>query len=75
MARLSRLQFLGVAVTFHMLYVCSIFDVYFVSPIVGGMKAHRVQTSGPPPAQRVVLFVGRQSPLPFPSHFAKNRLF
>ncbi|KAA8645129.1 GPI ethanolamine phosphate transferase 1 [Aspergillus tanneri] len=57
MARLSRLQFLGVAVTFHLLYVCSIFDVYFVSPVVGGMKAHRVQTSEPPPAQRVVLFV------------------
>ncbi|RAH64107.1 GPI ethanolamine phosphate transferase 1 [Aspergillus aculeatinus CBS 121060] len=55
MARLKRSQFLGVAVVFHLLYVYSIFDIYFVSPVVGGMKAHRVQTS--PPAQRVVLFV------------------
>lgn len=57
MARLKRSQFLGIAVVFHLLYVYSIFDIYFVSPVVGGMKAHRVQAS--PPAQRVVLFVGR----------------
>ncbi|KAE8361295.1 hypothetical protein BDV27DRAFT_133285 [Aspergillus caelatus] len=54
MARLSRLQLLGMAITFHLLYVYSIFEVYFVSPVVGGMKA----LPGPPPAQRVVLFVG-----------------
>ncbi|KAB8228299.1 GPI ethanolamine phosphate transferase 1 [Aspergillus alliaceus] len=73
MARLSRLQFLGVAITFHLLYVCSTFDVYFVSPVVGGMKAHRVQTSGPPPARRVVLFVVSHTRVPTesrPGHVA-----
>ncbi|RAH80314.1 PigN-domain-containing protein [Aspergillus japonicus CBS 114.51] len=55
MARLNRSHFLALAVVFHLLYVYSIFDIYFVSPVVGGMKAHRVQVS--PPAQRVVSFV------------------
>lgn len=57
MTRLSRLQFLGVAVVFHLLYICSIFDTYFVSPVVNGMNAYRVETPEPP-AKRVVLFVG-----------------
>ena len=51
MARLSRLQFLGVAVTFHLLYFCPIFDVYLLSPVVKGMEAHHVQISGPPPVR------------------------
>ncbi|PYH94480.1 hypothetical protein BO71DRAFT_429954 [Aspergillus ellipticus CBS 707.79] len=56
MAKLTCLPFLGVAVAFHLLYVCSIPDIHFVSPVVEGMKAHRVETSEAP-AQRVVLFV------------------
>lgn len=60
MARLGRFGFLAVAVIFHLVYIYSIFDIYFVSPIVSGMKPfaverhHRTEA----PAQRLVLFVG-----------------
>ncbi|OLN95605.1 GPI ethanolamine phosphate transferase 1-like protein 1 [Colletotrichum chlorophyti] len=56
----SRAGFLAVAVVFHLVYIYSIFDIYFVSPIVTGMKP--VQMERPenvkPPADRLVLFVG-----------------
>ncbi|KAL8854985.1 MAG: hypothetical protein Q9221_000181 [Calogaya cf. arnoldii] len=60
MARLGRFGFLGVAVVFHLLYIRSIFDIYFVSPIVSGMRPHAVDrsSSSSAPAQRLVLFVG-----------------
>ncbi|KAK0888501.1 Glycosyl phosphatidyl inositol anchor synthesis [Friedmanniomyces endolithicus] len=57
MARLGRVGFLGVAVVFHVVYLLSIFDVYFRSPIVSGMHAYRVDTA-PAPAKRLVLYVG-----------------
>ena len=57
MARLGRLGFLAVAVVFHLIYIFSIFDIYFVSPIVSGMREFRVDNPEPP-AQRLVLFVG-----------------
>ncbi|TKX26545.1 GPI ethanolamine phosphate transferase [Elsinoe australis] len=57
MARLGRLGFLGIAVLFHLTYIFSIFDIYFVSPIVHGMSAYRVEQSEAP-AKRLVLFVG-----------------
>lgn len=57
MARLGRLGFLGIAVLFHLIYIYSILDIYFVSPIVSGMKAYRVE-SEQAPAKRLVLFVG-----------------
>ncbi|KAK5708710.1 Glycosyl phosphatidyl inositol anchor synthesis [Elasticomyces elasticus] len=57
MARLGRLGFLGVAVVFHVIYILSIFDVYFRSPIVSGMRAYSVDTARAP-AQRLVLYVG-----------------
>ncbi|KAK3113301.1 Glycosyl phosphatidyl inositol anchor synthesis [Teratosphaeriaceae sp. CCFEE 6253] len=57
MARLGRLGFLGVAVVFHVVYILSIFDVYFRSPIVSGMRAYRVETPKAP-AKRLVLYVG-----------------
>jgi GPI ethanolamine phosphate transferase 1 len=60
MARLGRVGCLAIAVVFHLVYIYSIFDIYFVSPIVTGMKAHQVErkdgTSAP--AKRLVLFVG-----------------
>jgi phosphatidylinositol glycan class N len=60
MVRLGRVGFLAIAVVFHLVYIYSIFDIYFVSPIVTGMKAHEVErkdgTSAP--AKRLVLFVG-----------------
>ena len=65
MARLGRLGFLAIAVVFHLIYVCSIFDIYFVSPIVSGMKAFRVEMDEPP-AQRLVLYVGLYPTRSFP---------
>ena len=59
--RLGRLGFLTVAFVFHFIYAMSIFDIYFVSPIVHGMRAHSVAVEfarPEPPAQRLVLFVG-----------------
>ncbi|KAJ5543089.1 hypothetical protein N7535_005518 [Penicillium sp. DV-2018c] len=59
MARLGRVGFLAVAVVFHLIYTYSIFDIYFVSPIVSGMRSYGVERpSGvPAPAKRLVLFV------------------
>ena len=57
MARIGRLAFLAIAVIFHIVYTFSIFDVYFVSPIVSGMRAFKVDTPKAP-AKRLVLYVG-----------------
>lgn len=59
MAPIGRLAFLGIAFLFHAAYIWSIFDIYFVSPIVSGMKAYRVDAPKAP-AKRVVLYVGMQ---------------
>ena len=59
--RLGRMGFLSIAVAFHFIYAMSIFDIYFVSPIVHGMRAFSVgdEFSRPEaPAKRLVLFVG-----------------
>lgn len=60
MARLNRFGFVAIAVFFHVTYIYSIFDIYFVSPIVHGMQAFGVQrpAGAGAPAQRLVLFVG-----------------
>lgn len=60
MARLGRFGFLGVAVLFHLIYIYSIFDIYFVSPIVSGMRPFAVNRTidASAPAKRLVLFVG-----------------
>ncbi len=57
---MERFLFLFICVLFHGVYICTIFDVYFKSPIVHGMRPFEVnRTSGPAaPAQRLVLFVG-----------------
>ncbi|UPX20984.1 Glycosyl phosphatidyl inositol anchor synthesis [Ascochyta rabiei] len=57
MSQLRRYAFLLVAVTFHLVYIFSCFSIYFVSPIVHGMREHRVETQEAP-ARRLVLFVG-----------------
>ncbi|KAF2864515.1 putative phosphatidylinositolglycan class N [Piedraia hortae CBS 480.64] len=57
MARLGRRGFLAMAVVFHLVYILSIFDTYFRSPIVRGMQAYRVE-SPQAPAKRLVLYVG-----------------
>ncbi|KAG9686847.1 PigN-domain-containing protein, partial [Aureobasidium melanogenum] len=58
MARMGRLGFLAVAVAFHLIYAYSIFDIYFVSPIVSGMREYSVAHQKEAPAKRLVLFVG-----------------
>lgn len=59
MARLGRVGFLTLAVVFHLIYAYSIFDIYFVSPIVSGMRSYRVEREPDTtaPAQRLFLFV------------------
>jgi len=57
MATLGRGGFLALAVVFHLVYIYSIFDIYFVSPIVHGMQAHSLELDHAP-ARRLVLFVG-----------------
>jgi phosphatidylinositol glycan class N len=60
MARLGRTGFLAIAVVFHVIYCYSIFDIYFVSPIVRGMREFRVERKegAAAPASRLVLYVG-----------------
>ncbi|KAM3501598.1 hypothetical protein MY10362_005421 [Beauveria mimosiformis] len=60
MAAFSRFGFLAAAMIFHLVYIYSIFDIYFVSPIVTGMRLHGVERAPPvkAPADRLVLFVG-----------------
>lgn len=61
MAGITRFAYLVIAVAFHLVYILSIFDIYFVSPIVSGMQLFKVERKGAnaqPPADRLVLFVG-----------------
>ncbi|KAH6607906.1 hypothetical protein Trco_004219 [Trichoderma cornu-damae] len=57
---MGRLGFLATAVVFHLVYIYSIFDIYFVSPIVSGMQLVSVDrpANTKSPANRLVLFVG-----------------
>lgn len=63
MGRFPRLTFLALAVVFHLVYLLSIFDIYFVSPVVSGMRLFKVERPPPSkaPADRLVLFVGTLS--------------
>lgn len=60
MARFPRFRFLALAVIFHLIYIFSIFDIYFVSPVVSGMRLFALERPAPSkaPADRLVLFVG-----------------
>ncbi|MCJ1331971.1 Glycosyl phosphatidyl inositol anchor synthesis [Thelotrema lepadinum] len=60
MARINRFTFVAIAVVFHLVYIASIFDIYFVSPIVHGMRAFPVprRAGAEAPAKRLVLYVG-----------------
>ncbi|XXG99148.1 hypothetical protein Hte_005483 [Hypoxylon texense] len=60
MAGASRFRFLAIAMVFHLIYIYSIFDIYFVSPIVSGMQLFQLErpAGAKAPADRLVLFVG-----------------
>ncbi|RFU35635.1 hypothetical protein B7463_g668, partial [Scytalidium lignicola] len=60
MARVNRFGFLAIALAFHLIYIYSIFDIYFVSPIVSGMREYKVERADgdEAPAKRLILFVG-----------------
>lgn len=60
MAGVSRFKFVAIAMVFHIIYVYSIFDIYFVSPIVSGMQLFQLERRAgeKAPADRLVLFVG-----------------
>lgn len=50
-------RLLALGVLFHLVYIGTVFDCYFTSPIVHGMKPYKVPLSRPP-AKRLVLIVG-----------------
>lgn len=60
MAPVNRFAFLAIAMVFHLVYIYTIFDIYFVSPVVSGMQRFQIErpTGTRAPADRLVLFVG-----------------
>ena len=54
-------KLLLIGLVFHVVYIGSVFDCYFTSPVVHGMQRHGAQTDGSAAAERLVLIVGARS--------------
>ena len=54
-------KLLLIGLVFHVIYIGSVFDCYFTSPVVHGMQRHGAQTDGSTVAKRLVLIVGARS--------------
>lgn len=59
--RYNVFKLLLIGLVFHLVYIGSVFDCYFTSPVVSGMESYHV---GIAEAKRLVLIVGGLS-LPF----------
>jgi phosphatidylinositol glycan class N len=53
-------RLLVVGLLFHIVFIGSVFDCYFTSPVVHGMESFKVRE---PEAKRLVLIVGMLDPL------------
>ena len=54
---------------FHIVFIYSVFDCYFTSPVVHGMKSHNVGSAF---AKRLVLIVGMWKPY---GHWIRSNLW
>jgi GPI ethanolamine phosphate transferase 1 len=48
-------KLLSIGLVFHLFFIASVFDCYFTSPVVHGMKSFRVPKAE---AKRLVLIIG-----------------
>jgi phosphatidylinositol glycan class N len=48
-------RLLAIGLIFHLVYIASVFDCYFKSPVVSGMQRYQLDASE---AKRLVLIVG-----------------
>lgn len=56
-------QLLLLGIIFHLVFIGTVFDCYFTSPVVHGMKAYgQLEDLSKAPAKRLVLIVGTFSP-------------
>ena len=66
--RYNVFKLLLIGLVFHLVYIGSVFDCYFTSPVVSGMESYHVGTAE---AKRLVLIVGALS-LPGSTSFEKS---
>jgi phosphatidylinositol glycan class N len=64
----STAHLLVLGIIFHLVYIGTVFDCYFTSPVVHGMRHHRLSQAQ---AKRLVLIVGAS---PVDSGFRKEKV-